>query len=336
MTDDYSGWRELLAGRKHPIHEGAPLCGFWRARNGKGGPWVPVAIWRNSDGKIVVTRNKLELIDKWVADCWLWCAKNPITEEVFRHHEKHETWPDDEPATMEGHNRPSDPYEALKLDIANAIELAKELARLPVTTQADADKIGNRVDDLRKLAAKAKAAHKAEKDPHWQAGLAVDGKYNPLIAEMTAAADTIKNLVASWAQAEQQRLFEERRQAEQERERVEAENRKRLEDAAKAIWDAAERAKAGEVVLQPFPERPALLALPDLPSTKVQIGGATGRRIGFRVDIKIKIEDFSKALRKFKDHPDLIALVEKLAQQSYDASKKVPPGCEAVEITRAS
>ena len=341
LIDDHRGWRELLAGRKFPIHESQPLCGFWRTRNESGGPWVPVAIWRDSvSGEIIVSRNRLHLVDKYIPDCWLWFAKNPIAEAVFRHHETTGKWPDDEAAkeltTMEGHNRPSDPYEALKLDITSAVELAKELAKFPVNTQADADKIGNRVDDLRKLAKKAKDAHEIEKRPHLEAGREVDGKYNPLIAEMTAVADIIKRLAAEWAQAEQRRLFVERQKAEQDRARIEAENRKRQEDAAKAIRDAADRAKAGEIVLQPFPEQPELQALPELPNTKVQIGGGSGRKIGFKeVEISIVI-DYKKALKEFSEHPEIIALVSELCQRKLKSTGKPAKGCEVRIETRAA
>ena len=92
---DYEGWSALLAGGKWPIHEGTMLCGFWRTRNGKGGPWLPVAIARKRDGdKIVMIRNRIELIDRYALEAWLWCAKNPIAEAAYRHYEKHGVWQD--------------------------------------------------------------------------------------------------------------------------------------------------------------------------------------------------------------------------------------------------
>lgn len=44
MTD-YAWYVDTLAGKKVPVHEGTPRCGFFRRRASRNGPWLPAAIW---------------------------------------------------------------------------------------------------------------------------------------------------------------------------------------------------------------------------------------------------------------------------------------------------
>ena len=47
---DLSTWRKALAGEPVPLHENDPQPGYWRLRQGRGGPFLPVAIWCEPDG----------------------------------------------------------------------------------------------------------------------------------------------------------------------------------------------------------------------------------------------------------------------------------------------
>lgn len=322
MTDHYHGWNELLAGRKHPIHEGSPLCGFWRQRERKGGPWQRVAIWMDGDGSQFAT---VDASFAEPADIWLWCAKHPITEADYRHHEKHGTWPGD--AAPMGHNRHEDPYEALCQDIdATVVDALAWLGKTPVEDQMTADIAGNKVGLIRDLSGKASSAHRTEKEPHLLSCRAVDGKYNPMIKRLTESAEALKRAVARWAARERARIDDERRKVEAERSRIEAENRARAE-ISKSVEDSGRSAVD-------IPEL-SIAALPPLPNVKVQAGGGVGRKLGFKTDRRAIVTDYAAAFAIFKDHPDVVQLVEKLAQQSFRATGACPPGCEIRDEVRA-
>lgn len=121
--DAYRTWYELLRGRKPPLHDGVPQCGFYKMRLAKGGPMVPVAIFLRQ----VIDKETGELIEPEEIVClvngrpddaqrtWNWCCKNPITEAEYRHHEKHGRWAE-ENAPQHPAANPYTPVDPLKLD----------------------------------------------------------------------------------------------------------------------------------------------------------------------------------------------------------------------------
>lgn len=82
-----------LAGRKPPIHESEPQCGWFRRRLVRAGPWVPARIWLEQE----VDEETGELVADEVLCCevcgepkdpydqWTWLAGQPISEEEFNH-----------------------------------------------------------------------------------------------------------------------------------------------------------------------------------------------------------------------------------------------------------
>lgn len=76
-SNDYTYWRETLAGKRVPMYEGEPQPGWYKYRFSKDAAWVPLVIWRASDGKIYarcwvvndVTPNKV----------WMQAARFPLS-----------------------------------------------------------------------------------------------------------------------------------------------------------------------------------------------------------------------------------------------------------------
>lgn len=98
--DQFWWWRAALEGKKPPTHEDEPMIGYFKVRDDRGinankipakRPWVPAAIWRDTDGTLVG-----ELCGKRVTVEQLWpnVAKHPIpyADYVFFH--THERWPE--------------------------------------------------------------------------------------------------------------------------------------------------------------------------------------------------------------------------------------------------
>ncbi len=119
---------------------------------------------------------------------------------------------------------PSDPFEALKLEVQDKLEQAQTwLKTAPkAPTETDANMARNMQAALLQLNKRADAMHKAEKQPHLDAGRAVDAKFEfrKLVA---IVADRLRDVFTAFmkaeevrARAEAQKKFEEERQKAQE------------------------------------------------------------------------------------------------------------------------
>lgn len=80
MDHDYKYWRDCIDGR-HPPFLDDPQAGFYRRKLGKGGGWLPVAIWRQDDGQLVALDGD-KLTEAWRV--WGWCSSNATTEQAYR------------------------------------------------------------------------------------------------------------------------------------------------------------------------------------------------------------------------------------------------------------
>lgn len=321
MSNDlYAWWREAVDRKTSgkavpPVNVNEPQPGRYRRRTVKDGPWHPAAIW-DDHGKLHCTVG-VETRD--AHEEWTWLAKNPVSEVDYHHRITTGVWPGEAPPI--GDNRPTDPYAALCQDIKDAISSAAEwLKANTIKTQADADIAGNKIGTMRELAAKAKAAHKEEKEPHLRAGQVVDARYNPMIADLTTAAGSLKDAASAWAAAEQRKRDDEARKVEAERRRVDEENRKAA--AAAALANA--------------PPPPPVELPPVVEVKKVQIGGQTGRKVGFKTVEVVVITDYTKALKKYKDCEEIREVLRVLASHEFKVTGKCPAFCELKEEVKTS
>jgi hypothetical protein len=229
------------------IHENDPQVGFYRKRE-KGSTDKPVAIWLDSE-----TNQILATVGDNATDpnrVWTWVAKSPVSYDDYNFALENGRWPDDpilhkhtdinvEPGI--GHNAPPDEFAMLSSEIETFVSGAETVLQHPITGQQAADMTAAYAKRLTEMASKADKLRKAEKEPHLEAGKAVDAKWNPHIDNAKDAAGKLKRHLDSWMR-EQQRLEEERQRAaraEAERIRREAEEaERRAAEAARAIEEA--------------------------------------------------------------------------------------------------
>ncbi|MBW8617175.1 MAG: hypothetical protein KGO21_00575 [Hyphomicrobiales bacterium] len=107
----YTYYRSALKGVFGPVHENDPQCGYYRMRRGRGGPWMPVAIWREAtgsnqnnaisdSGKLVCLVNGVE---RDPFEVWTWVCRYPVTYETYvAVAERGEAWPEDLPDLKKG------------------------------------------------------------------------------------------------------------------------------------------------------------------------------------------------------------------------------------------
>ena len=310
--DEFTYWRETLAGKKLPVHADHPQSGYYRQRVAKNGPWLPVAIWTHKDTGLQVARVAGEMIDP--LSVWTWVADKPVGKAAAQQAFKDGTWPGDAAPVsakqMGDNNPPSEPVELIPLEIAAADAFLTQVGT--ITTQVDSDIASNKVSNLRDLTKQADAAHSTEKAPHLAASRAVDEKYRC----RDAAAVAIKKLLAAVTvfqnteRARLQKIADDKAAKERiEWERQQAEVRK-IADASAAKGAPLEETETTLATVPPPPKADTV---------KVKSGGALGKGVSLRTYKVATIADYDKALVALKDHPEMRELVQKLADRACKA-----------------
>lgn len=143
MSDRFTWWRNALSGSLGLIHENDPQPGYYRMRDGKGGAFVPVAIWHDGSGLNALRRGRQ------VNPCsvWTWCCREPVAYETYvAVAERGEPWPDEAPAI--GHN-------SAALGLAPSDRLAGDIAALWTAARDWLAQTGEIATQLRSCTAKS-------------------------------------------------------------------------------------------------------------------------------------------------------------------------------------
>lgn len=325
MSDIYQPYRDLLAGKDVPIHADQPYPGRYKMK--RGGTFVPVAIGPDpSDGTLTALVDGVG-IDP--ATIWTYCAKHPVTQDAYKFHKANGHWPD-EPAPTARSNMPSDPFEALKAEVADKQAQADELLTKHATIkdQIVCDLFRNLQAQLLALNKRADGMHADEKRPILDAGTACDEKFR-FRAASKVLSDRLRSRFETFLKEEerrQQAAAEAKHRA--ERERVEAERKRLEEDRAKLMRDDPIAA-----ITSDEPELPELPLAPE--QVKVQAGGGFGRKAGLRSVWIPTLTDYKAALAHFAENAKVKELIQKLAEQAVKAGARELPGFDVKEDRRA-
>jgi hypothetical protein len=328
MVDEFQFWRDAIAGKTVVITADAPQSGYYKMRNGRDGIWHPVAIWTVNGAQVCRVGKETRA----PLDVWTYCAGNPVTKEAAKHAFATGGWPD-MPTNILASNMPSDPLEALKMEIADKQSQAEALliSGTAEKNSNDANKARNIQAQLLALEKRADEMFEAEKAPIRALGSAVDEKYR-FRSAVKSIADRLRRAYESFAKAEEARLRAEA-QKKFEAERAAAEAARKVAEEAQAKLLREDPIAALTSTPEPLPELP-LAPEP----VKVQIGGGFGRKAGLKTEWVAQIDDYAAATTHFADHPDVKALIEKLATKAVKAAKGaiVIPGVKVIEDRRAA
>lgn len=299
-ANDYTWWRNALKGIVGPITADEPMAGFYRGkrRDKQTGAvtFQAIAYWYK-DGALHCHVNQSPVDDQRAREIWPYVSKSPITDQVyFAVVRDGKPWPDLNEAVI-GHN--AAPVEDDADAIRDRIEdLAREAERMIKAGAAESEDIVNQASDLAntfgELQTKIAALHKVEKQPHLDAGRAVDAKWFGL---RDRAADLKSRLKAV----------------------VVTPFLKKKDDEARAARIAA--VQTGKPV-------------EEIPQTRV-VAGSSKRSTALRTYVSAKIVDRDKLLDSLKEHPELNALLQNIADKAAK-SKIALPGCEIIEERRAA
>lgn len=327
--DEYDFWRRALAGEKVggptlPIHDGDPQPGFYRKTQYKGGPLVPVAIWRSADGAMVA------LVDKKPADpddIWTFSCTNPVSEADYHAACAGKGWPDEPPAPPTLRNISDDPHEALTQELAGEIEAAKEFLATPITTKNQADQAAIWSKRIASIAKKATDLHKVEKQPALDESRRIDDRWRDLREGADEWAKKLKRHLDGWLQ-EQDRLERQRQAAARE----EAARKQAAADEAARAAAMSDDAAAREEAERRAAEAAAAEQEAEARNPRA---GRTGARVALRTFVSAEITDFDALLTALKDRPEIREIVETLANRAAKAGTELP-GMKIREDRRAA
>jgi hypothetical protein len=287
------------------ISEGDPQPGFYRKRQFKDGPFVPVAIWHAEHGMVALANGT----PANPSEIWTFCARNPIAEATYHAISGGAPWPDADPVVADqiagaGHNSGVvDEAEMLRDQIEAAKTGAAAYAKITDDeTSAKAQSLRSRLLELK---GEAEKKHKKEKEPHLEAGRAVDKKWLPLAKDADATAVAIRTAMGAWETEKLQRQRKAERDA---------------ETARLAAQIAAEKAaQEGKPVEPVAPIVQPVAAIP------TPIKGSYGRAASVGVvNVVTGITDQPALYEFLKGHPELIDFMLALARRAVAKGLTVP------------
>lgn len=348
----WAWWRAALADPSKigspalPIHEGEYQIGYYRTR-GKDKQWQPVGIYP-VQGVVVAFRNAEPVSADRMGELFQFCCRYPVSYEAYTAAVNGEGWADEPPLVPVGDNSAeadADEFTKLNREYLAEKEQAEAFLKKPVTTQDQADMVAVWKKRFTTIRSKAEGLHKVEKQPHLDAGRAVDEKWRGLKEEPDSIAKRLGEHIKAFLQKKQDEELARQRAARAEAERVqrEADEKARAaraeqeriqreadeaaahldvsntEDAERIQREADEaKAKAEQEAVEA--QRLADEAERDAEARKVQ-AGRTGAKSGLRTVKVGKVEDYGKAAAALvaMKHPDIIALIDTLANRAAKA-----------------
>lgn len=204
--------------------------------------------------------------------------------------------------------------------------------------QIDAEKVevvtADNAQDVRDLIARAQAttkkveaARKEAKQPHLDAGKAVDAEFKPHRETLDSVVAALKEPLQAYLVAE-----EKRRQAEAEAARKAAEEAAAFaEDAQGEDEDPELAAKAAEFARK-REERAAQAEALAENGARVESGSGLARAASLRTYRYAELTDAKAAAAHYSSHPDVLAAIEKVANAEIRAAKGAPVSIPGVAV----
>lgn len=332
LVDRWSWWRAALkdpaaVGKSLPVHDGDAQQGYYRAKN-RDKVFEPVAIfYPEGSDQLVAYRAGREVRPD---DIWTWCCRHPVSFEAYNAAMDGKGWPDDDkvvaaqisapaPAPVADQTVGANSENELVKDtetIADQIEAALAGMKAYETiaddkTAGKALSLRNRLNELSRDADKIRTR---EKEPHLEAGKAVDAKWQPLVKKAKAGADKVRDAIGEW-----------------ETKKLQAE-RKRQQDAL-----AAEQARIASERSASEQQGDAAIIDPPAPVAAVEVAPAPIKASygkAASVQVKTVLQDVTdwKALAIYMcEHPVMQDTLRSLAQRAIDAGRTNIPGITTEE-----
>jgi uncharacterized protein YeeX (DUF496 family) len=325
MMQEFDWWSLALTGEKVEINADAPQSGFYKMRRVKDGPWLPVMI-RMQDGvlRCRVGSNS----DEDPHEVWTHCAKNPVTKAAVAYAFKHGNWEGDDP-TIGDNSKEVSLLEQLNEYVSASLAWLKGRK---IEDKKTADQAANRRAEVLRLKGLVEKEWDAKALPHDTVLKALKQDYSEPVKQADLVNAELRKAATEFAKAEEKRLQDEANaKHEAERKAAAADAKAVLEQRAKQVADDPVAA-----LTSPEPELP--MAPPPPAPVKVALGGQVGKVSGLRSYWEAEVTDQTAALTHYANHPDVVALILKLAKADSKASKGTAniPGVRCFEDRRVA
>lgn len=230
-----------------------------------------------------------------------------------------------------GHNGAT-PFDLAAEEIETLFGEAKNwLDGSAISSQDEADAIGNLLDMIRQAGKRADAARVAEKKPYDDAGKAVQARYKPLLDKVDLAADTCKRALTPWLK----KLNDEKRAA-AEAARIEAERKQK--EAMEAIRAAreADLATKAEAEAKLAEAKAAETAANRATNDRAKATGGA-RAVSLRTSYTAEVSDLNAFMKWCwaNKRADLEEFAGALASRLVRANERGMPGVIVHEHTEA-
>ena len=243
MSYTFAYWRNALVGSFGAIHENDPQPGYYRTKPGRDGKALPVAIWREADGRVAAIRDGVPVDPSAI---WTWCCLNPVAYEAYvAVAERGDAWPEDVPVVDcgragalggtagandcdsagpgaaavsplpgPGHNSTGAVVERsmeIKATIDGLwLQASDWLAAIgSISSQVEADRCANFALRFGELEKSAEDERTAQKKPVLEQGRAIDARWKPVIGAAEEARRAMKKVLEPFLIEESRRLREE-------------------------------------------------------------------------------------------------------------------------------
>lgn len=220
-----------------------------------------------------------------------------------------------------GHNNPpADAAFSLEIDSLFSL-LSDTLAGGEVATDEQDAAIDQILDDFRKAGKDAEKTRKDEKEPHLEAGRAVDAKWKPIIDKAERGAKACKDALTPYRTAKQKAKDEAARKASEEAEAIARAAQEALREA-----DDLEARYAAETKLEQAAKLTAV-------ANKID-RSATGLRTYWVHRIVNRRELLLHVLERYPE--DLADMLNEFVRQKVASGLREMPGVEITEEKRAA
>lgn len=198
-----------------------------------------------------------------------------------------------------------------------------------VVNQGNAGTLRDLIGRIKDVTKEAEKDRKAIKEPYLEQGRKIDASFKPVSSMADSLLAPLNRMLTDFLKAEEAR---KRQEAEEARKKAEAEARaaQALKDDEFVGAEMSERAKQSEIE--------AKRAEREAENNRVA-GAESDRAMGLRTYRKAKVVNAAMLVGHFANHPDVVALCERLANAQIRAAKGGSvsiPGIEVVEDQRAA
>lgn len=236
-----------------------------------------------------------------------------------------------------GHNAPPSPIDEMREKVNEFGRAAQQWGETGVQTDADAERLNDFLAGARQIHKDLDAMRVAEKKPHDDAAKAVQAKFKPLLDAIERAGAAAKGVLSAYMRRKEAQLAEQRRREAEEAARIEAEAQAKAAEA-EARGDLVGAAEAEAAAAVAKAEADAATDA-DAAKARVQSASGAGRTTGMRTFRIAKIVNSALAVAHYRNHPEVLATIERLANADIRASRGAAvsiPGVDVIEERRVA